>query len=86
MQTPLHGQQFQPKTYIELAAAMRTATGQTGDCAFDLAYASEIVPAIRAAVDETRRITLRRKWQCVTAFFVCDSQIATSLPPLGTMR
>ena len=79
-------QQFQPKTYIELAAVMRAATGQTSDCAFDLAYAREIAPAIRATVDETRRITLRRKRQCMTALLVCDSQIATSLLPLGSVR
>ena len=78
--------QLQSKTYMELAAVMCAAAGQTGDCAFDLTDPSEIAPAIRTTVDETRRITLRRKWQCVTAFFVCDSQIATSLPPLGTMR
>ena len=85
-QTRLHGQQFQPKTYIELATVMRAATGQTGDCAFDLAYAREIAPAIRATVDETRRITLRRKRQRMTALLVCDSQIATSLLPLGSVR
>ena len=85
-QTPLHCQQLQPKTYIELAAVMRAATGQTGDCAFDLAYAREIAPAIRATVDETRRITLRRKRQRMTALLVCDSQIATSLLPLGSVR
>ena len=85
-ETPLGGQQLQPKTYIELAAVMRAATGQTSDCAFDLAYAREIAPAIRATVDETRRITLRRKRQRMTALLVRDSQIATSLLPLGSVR
>jgi len=28
---------------------MRTATGETGDCAFDLAHAREIAPAIRGS-------------------------------------
>ena len=83
---PLHRQQFQPKTYMELTAVMRAATGETGDCAFDFAYAREIAPAIRATVDETRRITLRRKRQRMTALLVCDSQIATSLLPLGSVR
>ena len=86
MQTPLHCQQLQPKTYIELAAVMRAATGETGDCAFDLAHAREIAPAIRATVNETRRITLRRKRQRMTALLACDSQIATSLLPLGPVR
>src|SRR5712675_3482227 len=75
----LHCQQLQPKTNIELAAVMRAATGETGDCAFDPAYAREIAPAIRAAVDETRRIMLCRKRQRMTALLVSDSQIATSL-------
>src|SRR6266550_5329874 len=85
-QTPLHCQQLQPKTTIELAAVMRTATGETGDCAFDLAYAREIAPAIRAAINEARRITLCRKRQRMTALLVSDSQIATSLLPLGSVR
>jgi len=83
---PLGGQQLQPKTYIELAAAMRAATGQTSDCAFDLADAREIAPTIRATVNETPRITLRRKRQRMTALLVCDSQIAASLLPLGSVR
>src|SRR5215208_1861279 len=78
--------QLQPKTYIELAAAMRAATGETGHGAFDLAYARKITPAIRATVNETRRISLRRKRQRMTAPLVCDSQIATSLLPLGSVR
>ena len=53
--------QLQSKTKIELAAVMRAATGETGDCALKLAYAREIAPAIRATIDETRRVTLRRK-------------------------
>jgi hypothetical protein len=85
-QTPLRRQQFQPKPNIKLAAVVRVATGETGDCAFDLAYAREIAPAIRATVDETRHITPRRKRQGMTALFVCDSQIATSLLPLGPVR
>ena len=85
-QTPLHCEQFQAKTNIELAAVMRAATGQTGDGAFDLAYAREIATAIRATVDETRRITLRWKRQRMTALLVRDSQIATSLLPLGSVR
>ena len=83
---PLHRQQFQPKTVIELAAVLGAATGETGDCAFDHAYAREIAPAIRATVDETRRILLRRKRQRMAAPLACDSQIATSLLPLGSMR
>ena len=78
--------ELQPKTNIELAAIMRAATGETGDCAFDLAYAREIASAIRAPIDETRRITLGRKRQRMTALLVCDSQIATSLLPLGSVR
>src|SRR5262245_58854817 len=62
-QTPLHRQQLQPKTNIELAAVIGAATGETGVCAFDLAYAREIAPAIWATVNETRRITLRLKRQ-----------------------
>src|SRR5215831_13338461 len=85
-QPPLHWKQLQPKTNIELAAVMGAATGETCDCAFDLAYAREISAAIRATVNETRRITLRRKRQRMTALFVCDSQIATSLLPLGSVR
>src|SRR6476660_3128217 len=85
-QTRLHGQQFQPKTYIELPAVMRAATGQTSDCSFDFAYARESAPAIRATVDETSRITLRRKRQRMTALLVCDSQITASLLPLGSVR
>jgi hypothetical protein len=65
---------------------MIAATGETGDCAFDLAYAREIAPTIRATVDETRRTTLRRKRQRMAALLACDSQIATSLLPLGSVR
>jgi hypothetical protein len=86
IQTPLQGQQFQSKTHIELAAVIRAATGQTGDGAFDLAYAREIAPAIRASVNETRRVPFRRKWQRMTPLLACDSQIATSLLPLGSVR
>ena len=53
--------QLQSKPCVEFAAVMCTATGETCDCAFDPAYARKIAPAIRATVDETRRITLRRK-------------------------
>src|SRR5262249_24122045 len=60
-QTPLQVHKLQPKTNIELAAVMRAATGETGDCAFDLAYAREITPAIRATVDEPGCVTLRKK-------------------------
>src|SRR5215475_14739967 len=74
-QTPLHRQQPQPKTNIELAVVIGAATGETGDCASDLACAREIAPAIRATVDETRRITLRLKRQRMAALFACDSQI-----------
>ena len=76
----------QTKPRIKLAAVVRTATGQTGDCAFDLAYAREIALAIRATIDETRRMTLRRKRQRMTALLACDSQIVTSLLPLGSVR
>ena len=65
---------------------MRAATRQTCDRPFDFAYASEIAPAIRATIDQTPRITLRRKWQSMTTLLVCDSQIATSLLPLKSMR
>src|SRR5438045_8514490 len=83
---PLHGQQLQTKTNIEFAAVMGAATGETCDCAPDLPYAREIAPAIRATVDETRRITPRRKRQRMTALFVGDSQILTSLLPLRAVR
>ena len=82
---PLNSQQFQPETNIELAAGMRAATGKTCDCAFEFLYAGEIAPAIRATIDETRRITFRRKWQCMTTLFPGDSQIATSLLPFGSV-
>ena len=72
--------------YIELAAVMRAATRQTGDCAFDLAYARKIALAIRATVNEARRVALRGKRQCMAALLACDSQIATSLLPLGSVR
>src|SRR5436190_16791788 len=85
-QMPLHGQQLQTKTNIKFAAVMGAATGETCDCAPDLPYAREIVPAIRATVDETRRITLRWKRQRMTALFVRDSQIPTSLLPLRAVR
>src|SRR6266513_6321817 len=85
-QMPLHGQQLQTKTNIEFAAVMGAATGETCDCAADLPYAREIAPAIQATVDETRRITLRRKRQRMTALLVCDSQIPTSLLPLRAVR
>ena len=65
---------------------MRATTGQTGDGAFELAYAREIAPAIRTTVNETRRVALRRKWQCVAALLAFDVQIATSLLPLGSVR
>ena len=71
---------------MELAAVMCAATGETGDGAFELAYAREIAPATRATVDETRRIPLRWKRQRMTTLLVCDSQIATSLLPLGSVR
>src|SRR5438552_17029216 len=83
---PLDGQQLQTKTNIKFAAVMGAATGETCDCAPDLPYAREIVPAIRATVDETRRITLRWKRQRMTALFVRDSQIPTSLLPLRAVR
>ena len=83
---PLHSQQLQTKTNIEFAAVMGAATGETCDCAPDLPYAREIAPAIRATVNETRRITLRRKRQRMTALLVCDSQIPTSLLPLRAVR
>src|SRR6516225_1127531 len=54
-------QQLQTKTNIELAAVMRAATGEACHRALDLAYASEIASAIRATIDETPCITLRRK-------------------------
>src|SRR4029453_18147619 len=85
-QTPLHGEQLQPKTNIELAAVVCATTGQTGDCAFELACAREIPPAIRATVNETRRVALRRKWQRMAALLACDCQIATSLLPPGPVR
>src|SRR5438045_9762060 len=83
---PLHGQQLQTKTNIKFAAVMGAATGETCDCAPDLPYAREIAAAIRATVDETRRIMLRRKRQRMTALFVRDSQIPTSLLPLRAVR
>src|SRR5262245_27674562 len=85
-QSPLHCQQLQPKANIEFAAVVCATTGQACDCAFDFAYAREIAPAIRATVDETLRITLPREWQRMAALFACDSQIATSLLPLGPVR
>ena len=84
--TSLQFQQVQSKTKIELAAIVGAATGETGDCAFNLAYAREIAPAIRATIDETPRITLRWKRQRMAALLACDSQIATSLMPLGSVR
>lgn len=83
---PLQCDQLQPKTKIELAAIVRAATGQTGDGPFDLAHAREISTAIQAAINETRRVAPCRKWQCMTAHLVSDSQIATSLLPLGSVR
>ena len=78
--------QLQSKTYMELAAVMCAAAGQTGDCAFDLTDPSEIAPAIRTTIDETRRITLRRERQRMTALLIRDSQITASLLPLGSVR
>src|SRR5438477_12654600 len=84
---PLHGQQLQTKTNIKFDAVMGVATGETCDCAPDLPYAREIVPAIRATVDETRRrITLRCRRQRMTALFVRDSQLPTSLLALRAVR
>jgi hypothetical protein len=85
-QTAATGNQFQSKTNIELAVVMRAATDETRDCAFELAYAREIAPAIRATVDETRRVTLRGKWQSMAALLACDSQITTSLLPFRSVR
>ncbi len=65
---------------------MRATTGQTGDGAFELAYAREITVAIWATINETPRVALRREWQCVAALLAFDVQIATSLLPLGSVR
>src|SRR5215470_8937038 len=48
-------QQLEAKTRIEFAAVIRAATCETRDCAVDFAYAREITPAIRAAINEMRR-------------------------------
>jgi len=85
-QTPLHCQQLQAKTNIELTAVMRTATGETRDRALDLAHARKISPTIGTAVDVTRRATVRRKRQRMTALLSWNSQIATSPLPLGSVR
>ena len=78
--------QLKTKTNIELAAIISATAGEACHRAFDLAYAGEIAAAIRTTVNETRGVALRRKWQHMAALLACDSQIATSLLPLGSVR
>ena len=71
---------------MELAAIMRAATGEACDYAFDLAYPKEFALAMQATVDEPGRKPLRRERQRMTTLLASDSQIATSLLPLGSVR
>ena len=76
----------QPKPRIEFAAVVCAATFETCHHSFDLAHAREMTQAIRAAINETRRITLCWKGQCMTALFTYDSQIDAGLLPPGAVR
>jgi len=77
---------FEPKSLIELAAVVFAAAGKTGDCAPQAANSREFLTTIRAAIDEPRGVSSRRKRQIVTALLVGDSQIDTRLLPLGAVR
>jgi hypothetical protein len=61
------------------------AAGKTGDRAAHPADPRELLAAIRTAIDESRCVSSRRKWQIVTALLVSDPQIGASLPPLRAM-
>jgi len=77
--------EFQSKPWIELAAVMFAAAGQTGDGATHAADSRKLLAAIRTAIHESRGVTSRRKWQIVTPLLIGDSQIDTGMLPLVTM-
>jgi hypothetical protein len=78
--------QLQPKAQIEVAAVVFAAAGTTGDCAAHAADSRKFLTTIRAAIDEPRGISSRRKRQIVTTLLVGDSHVHTGLPPFDPVR
>src|SRR4029077_15341611 len=65
---------------------MFSAASKTRDRAANPADARKFFSAIRTTINVARRKTFRRERQIVTTRFVGDSQIATSPPPLRSVR
>jgi len=77
--------QSQSKPGIELAVIVRAATDQTCDCTFDPAHARKIALAIWTFVKIPAGTFGDREREIMTTLFISDSQVATSLSPVGAM-
>ena len=84
-QTPLQSHEPQSKPRIEFSSVVGSAAGQARDGTPYATDARKFLSAIWATINETCRVSLRWKWQSMTALLVTDSQIVASPLPLGAM-
>jgi len=77
---------LEPKARVEFSAVMCAAAGQARDGTAYPANARKFPAAIWAPINKSRRVSLCRKWEIMTARFISDSEIMTRLSPLGAMR
>jgi hypothetical protein len=77
---------LEPKSRIEIAAVVFSATSEARNRAANAADSRKFFFAIRTTINVTLWKTFRGERQIVTARFVGDSQIATRLSPFCAMR
>ena len=77
---------LQSKARVEFSTAMRAATGQTCNRAFDPVHARKIAMAMWTAVKITPGTLTDWERQIMTAVLVANSEITASLPPFNAMR
>ena len=71
---------------MKFPVVVRTAAGQTRDCASDPPHPRKIEKAIRALVNETADPFMRREGEIVTTLFVANAEIVTGRAPFRTVR
>ena len=77
---------MQRESFVEMAAIVAPAAGETCYAAPDLSDAREILATLRAAIEKRPRPRLPRERERMTALLVANAEIAARLAPFWSVR